>query len=89
MTEPVTADQQADSPADEAPDLRTTAGRLADYRARVDEAVLGEVDGPMDNPIDGLLATDRKAPTDGRPAKPVKPTTQHISSGTQPDEWGR
>lgn len=58
-------------------------------RERVDEAVLGEVDGPMDNPIDGLLAADRMVATDGRPAKPVKPTTQHISSGSQPDEWGR
>ncbi len=59
-------------------------------RERVDETVMGEVDGPMDNPIDDLLAAaDRRADTDGRPAGPVKPTTQHISSGNRPDEWGR
>lgn len=40
MTEPLSADHQADSPASDAgPDLRTTAGRLADHRARVEEAV--------------------------------------------------
>ncbi len=58
-------------------------------RERVDETVLGEIDGPRDNPIDLMLvASDRPTPSQ-RPGQPVRPGTQHIASGEQPDEWGR
>lgn len=59
-------------------------------RERVDETVTGEADGPMDNPIDSLLfAAEQKAPADVGSGRPVKPTSQHISTGDRPDEWGR
>ncbi|MGM7666769.1 DUF4040 family protein [Microbacterium sp. A93] len=59
-------------------------------RERVDEAMLGEIEGPRDNPIDSLIfAADRKAHSDDGTGTPVRPTSQHISTGDRPDEWGR
>ncbi|MEV4902144.1 DUF4040 family protein [Citricoccus sp. NPDC055426] len=59
-------------------------------RERIDETVTGEVDGPRDNPIDSLLfAADRRAGADNDSGTPVRPTSQHISAGDRPDEWGR
>ncbi|WP_313822625.1 DUF4040 family protein [Citricoccus sp.] len=50
-------------------------------RERVDEAFLGEIDTPAPD------TQEEAAPVTS--SIPVRPQTQHISSGVRPEEWGR
>ncbi|GAA1132765.1 DUF4040 family protein [Citricoccus alkalitolerans] len=50
-------------------------------RERVDEAFLGEIDTPAPDTQEEAVPVTSSIP--------VRPQTQHISSGVRPEEWGR
>ncbi|MFC7400722.1 DUF4040 family protein [Citricoccus sp. GCM10030269] len=51
-------------------------------RERVDEAVVGEIEGPLESAVDDVVGSDTST-------KRVQPGTRHISTGNRPNEWGR
>ena len=66
--------------------------RFEGMRERVDESVLGEIDGPLDT-VRGERPGETAAVGSGSTARSrrgrIRPGTRHIESGHRPSEWGR